>query len=130
MPIYLFKNFLFLQRLKASILRGSDTIHPHRYGLCPTGEKLSYDSTDLLLIPPGESVNYPKSVLYLTSCDLIERGEFDIRIIYSYELPQCFSIMSRIPSTKGELIPYLMAVRGSFISQNIWHVGNKIEGEK
>ena len=124
LPVYVFKNFLFLQRLSASILSDKDTVKPMKIRICPTGEKLTYVPADLLLIPPGGSMIYPNSRLDFSACNLIPKGKFDIRIIYSYELPEGFSVLDRIPAKFEEIIPYLQAVRGKFISKNSWQLTN------
>lgn len=123
--VFVLKNYSCMMRIQAIILDGlGDTVKTHGFFFDHVGYKCHYDSSDLLVIPPKSTIQYPTTIVWLQSCRGLNDGKYSVRIIYSYQKPKLFSWSTGYPDKNG-LLTYLRSIEGNFISENVWHLENR-----
>jgi hypothetical protein len=120
--INLLKHYDCMLRFSAVITDSKgDTSRIHEFFVDELFEKCVYDSSDIISLEPGESYQYPPSLLCLQSCRILRSGTYTVRVVYEYHLPQMFTGVHKKPR-KEQVLTYLKALRGTFPSENVWHL--------
>ena len=120
--INLLKHYDCMLRFSAVITDSKgDTSRIHEFFVDELFEKCVYDSSDIISLEPGESYQYPPSLLWLQSCRILRSGMYTVRVVYEYNLPQMFTGVRKKPR-KEQVLTYLKALRGTFPSENVWHL--------
>jgi hypothetical protein len=121
MRLYLLKSYPCMRRLLASIVgeRG-DTVKVREAFIDFMGEKCKYDSSDLFVLPPGQTIQYPRSIIWLRSCRSLSPGSYSVSVSYSYQRPaKLFELRG---FRKSQLLTYLYPVEGTYTSQIAWNL--------
>ena len=119
LPLHVLKDYPCLRRLTAFIQGSSgDTISTHQFFIDFVGEKCRYEDSDLLTVPPGASIQYPPTTVWPYSCSELPKGVYSVTITYSYSMPEILDDLQGFG--KSQLLPYLLAIQGSFQSVNRW----------
>jgi CarboxypepD_reg-like domain len=120
--INLLKHYDCMLRFSAVITDSKgDTSRIHAFFVDELFEKCVYDSSDIISLEPGESYQYPPSLLWLQSCSILRSGMYTVQVVYEYHLPQMFRGVREKPR-KEQVLTYLKALRGTFPSENVWHL--------
>lgn len=121
-PVYMLKNYPCLRRISTfTVDPGGDTLRAH-VGVCDfIGEKCRYEWSDLICIPPKSTLHYPKTLVWPEQCKFMAEQDYPIRIEYEYEKPVSSGVeLNWHPSN---LLPYLKAIEGQFVSEDGWRLG-------
>jgi len=122
-PLYLFKNYPCFTVIKSSITDSNAEIIKNEWimpdCLC---EKTCPDSTDLILVNPGETIKYPPSELPVDFTS-IPKGRYSVKISYEFKEPS--EINTFYCNGKSVINTLIRGLRGSYISDNIVTFLNK-----
>ena len=127
--IYLLRNYPCLQTLSVIIVNESkDTIQRRERFIDFVGEKCQYDSSDLIVVPPHSTINYPRVTIWLRSCKSLDNGLYVIRVVYSYKLPNKIYWIQHFK--REQLLVYLKAIEINIESDNVWTLENRMSNNE
>ncbi len=120
-PIYVLKNYPCLRRISTfTVEPGGDTLRTHVAVVDFIGEKCRYEWSDLICIPPKSTLQYPKTHVWPENCKYMTGQGSPIRLEYEYERPVSAGV--ELNWDPGNLLPYLKAIEGRFVSENAWRL--------